>query len=96
MRHGTGVWNGTVSGIFFVVNAWRNGGTGTLVLPIVLISLNKLSYILGFPAPKTPVMKKEIVFQPIPEEEDEVDLDQYLDQLDGDIKELCETLQNQK
>ena len=37
-----------------------------------------------------------MVFRPIKEEEDEVDLDQYLDQLDGDIKDLCEKLQEQR
>ena len=39
---------------------------------------------------------KDMVFRPIKEEEDEVDLDQYLDQLDGDIKDLCEKLQEQR
>ena len=39
---------------------------------------------------------KDMVFRPIKEEEEDEDLDQYLDQLDGDIKEFCESLQSQK
>lgn len=65
------------------------GVWGQLISYVFIVILSSL-------AVKSPQLK-DMVFRPIKEEEEEeVDLDQYLDQLDGDIRDLCEKLQEQK